>query len=143
LIVMSEINEDGASADDDTQVDEVEVKGQPGALRAEVPSAFEALAVRKKRHASNKGRITFGRERTCDIVVRTPGVSKSHACFLPGLPLRLQDLGSQNGTFVDGDRLMPEQPVEVRPGSMVTFGDLPCKLIMPDELYALLKTPRS
>jgi pSer/pThr/pTyr-binding forkhead associated (FHA) protein len=108
--------------------------------KPETPSAFETLPIRKKRHGADKDRITLGRERTCDIVVRTPGVSKLHACFLPGTPLRLLDVGSQNGTFVDGKRLAAEQPVAVTPGASLVFGDLATRLVTPTELYAMLKS---
>jgi hypothetical protein len=142
LVVLSELIYEEASGDDDTQVGEG-VGGKPVGVRAEVPPIFDALAIRKKRHGADKDHISLGRERTCDIVVRTPGVSKNHARFLPGQALRLEDLGSQNGTFVDGKRIAANQPIEVRPGAQLVFGDLTTRLISSEELYGLLKTPRS
>jgi hypothetical protein len=142
LIVMSELEPEEASGEDDTQVGDT-LRGTPGVARKEVPSQFESLAVRKKRHAADRTRISLGRDRTCDIVVRTPGVSKQHACFLFGPGLTVVDLGSQNGTFVDGIRLPPEQPTDVRAGQTIVFGDLVTRLVTPVELYALLKSTRS
>jgi len=144
LVVLSESVTDEASGEDDTQVGDlgkkaVRLPGDPG----EASRPFDALAVRKKRHAADKDRITLGRERTCDIVVRTRGVSKLHACFLPGPLLRVVDAGSQNGTFLDGKRLVAEQPVEVQPGAQLVFGDLATRLVTPAQLYAMLKTPGS
>jgi pSer/pThr/pTyr-binding forkhead associated (FHA) protein len=141
LVVLSELVKEEATGDEDTQVGEI--GGMPGKVRNEVPAQFDALAVRKKRRGAEADRITLGRERTCDIVVRTPGISKQHACFLPGQPLRVEDIGSQNGTFVDGKRIPANQPVEVQPGAQLVFGDLVTRLISPTELYALLKTTRS
>src|SRR5689334_3031419 len=74
LVVLSEIQPEEASGEDDTQVGDVAVAGTPGPAHSDVPKQFESLAVRKKRHAADKERITIGRERTCDIVVRTPGI---------------------------------------------------------------------
>ncbi len=142
LIVMSELEVEEASGDDDTQVGE-QIAGVPKGLRTSVPNKFEALAVRKKRHSEDKGHITVGRERTCDIVVRTPGISKHHAHFIPGETLQLVDLNSQNGTWVDGARIAPDRPVEIKPGTLVTFGDLVTQLVSPLELYRLLKSARS
>jgi hypothetical protein len=143
LLVISEVERgEEASGEDDTQVGE-EIGGRPGGRQSELPERFDALAIRKKRHALDKDRITLGRERTCDIVVRTPGVSKQHAHFVAGEALFLVDEGSQNGTFVDGKRLAANQPVALRTGMEVTFGDLTTRLIGPDELYALLKTRKS
>jgi hypothetical protein len=142
LLVLSELVIEEATGDEDTQVGET-VGGKPVKVRDEVPANFDALAVRKKRRGAEGERITLGREKTCDIVVRTPGVSKLHACFLPGQPLRVLDSGSQNGTFVDGKRIPADQPVEVQPGAQLVFGDLATRLISPTELYGLLKTPRS
>lgn len=140
LLVLTELEKvEEASGDDDTQVGE-EIGGRPAATHDELPDRFEALAVRKKRHGTERDRISLGRERTCDIVVRTPGISKMHACFLSGDPLRVVDEGSQNGTFLDGKRLEAQRPHEVRPGARLVFGDLTTKLIGPEELYALLKS---
>jgi pSer/pThr/pTyr-binding forkhead associated (FHA) protein len=141
LIVMSEMQPEEASGDDDTQVGEQ--SGRPAGVRSNVPATFEALPVRKKRHAENKSHITLGRERTCDIVVRTPGVSKLHAHFVTEPTLLVVDRGSQNGTFVDGKRLTADHPVEVKPGALLVFGDLTCRLVSPAELYGLLKSGKS
>jgi hypothetical protein len=139
LIVLSETEHDEASGDDDTHVGET-VTGPPAKGRQDPLATFETLAIRKKRHSVEKDRITLGRERTCDIVVRTPGVSKLHACFLPGTPLRLLDLGSQNGTFVDGKPLRGEEPLALKAGSSLVFGDLATRLATPAQLYAMLKS---
>jgi pSer/pThr/pTyr-binding forkhead associated (FHA) protein len=145
LVVMSQLEPDTATGDEDTQVGDDVVQGIPGTTPVEgtYPSAFETLSVRKKRHAQDRDRITLGREKTCDIVVRTPGVSRVHAHFLPGNPLTLIDPGSHNGTYVDGQRVATGQAVPLQPGQEIVFGDLVTRLIMPEELYGLLKSPRS
>ena len=66
--------------------------------------------------------VTLGRSRECDCVLADPSVSRRHAelrragsCWL------LRDLGSRNGTRVNGVRLLDE--AEVGPGDRVSFGD--------------------
>jgi pSer/pThr/pTyr-binding forkhead associated (FHA) protein len=50
-------------------------------------------------------------------------VSRSHAelRLLAGV-LEVADLGSTNGTFVNGDRLKPHEPRPLHPGDEVCFG---------------------
>jgi FHA domain len=66
--------------------------------------------------------ITLGRSRACDCVLDDPSVSRRHAELRRdgGLWL-LRDLGSRNGTRVNGARLLDE--AEVGPGDRVSFGD--------------------
>ncbi len=142
LVIMSELEVEEASGEDDTQVGDL-IRGTPKGVRPNVPEKFEAIAVRKKRHSEDRGHITLGRERTCDIVVRTPGVSKMHAHFIPGEVLQIVDLGSQNGTWIDGTRIAPDRPAEVKPGAQLMFGDLVTKLVSPLDLYGLLKSGKS
>jgi ABC-type multidrug transport system ATPase subunit len=64
-----------------------------------------------------------GSSPACDIVIDQPTVSGEH-CRL-GLHDRqyvLEDLGSTNGTFVNGLRLSPRTPVYVSPSDQVTLG---------------------
>ncbi len=38
----------------------------------------------------------------------------------------IEDVGTMNGTFVNGVRLSPGQPVEVKPGDSIVFGTIQC-----------------
>jgi two-component system, cell cycle response regulator len=50
--------------------------------------------------------LTLGRREGADILIRDDGVSRRHASILTeGTGARVRDLGSQNGTFVDGVRI--------------------------------------
>ena len=69
------------------------------------------------------GRHLVGRSAAADTRLTSPGVSGEHAlvtwadgCWV------LRDLGSTNGTFVDGRRLGPGERVELAQGSLLTFG---------------------
>jgi FHA domain-containing protein/uncharacterized protein DUF1707 len=68
------------------------------------------------------GTVTLGRSRDCDCVLAEPSVSRRHAELRrEGGRWLLHDLGSRNGTRVNGVRLLDE--AEVCPGDRVSFGD--------------------
>jgi pSer/pThr/pTyr-binding forkhead associated (FHA) protein len=53
------------------------------------------------------------------------GVSREHALLIRTTSqLLLSDLGSTNGTFVNGERLNPDEPQVLHSGDEVTFGSL-------------------
>lgn len=66
--------------------------------------------------------ITIGRDPMADITITDPEVSRQHV-RLTTTPTgyAIQDLGSTNGTFVDGKRLGGE-PVDLQVGQTITMG---------------------
>lgn len=68
-------------------------------------------------------RCLVGRSRDCDLVARDRDVSARHAMLeWNGVDWQLRDLGSRNGTWLDGERLAAgAQPVVPR-GAIVRFG---------------------
>lgn len=68
------------------------------------------------------GLFTIGRADTCEIVLASKGVSKEHAKLtVKGQNLLLSDLGSSNGTFVNGRRVRSQA---LKPGDKVGFFDI-------------------
>jgi hypothetical protein len=66
------------------------------------------------------GRIVIGRSAACELVLADDTVSRRHALLeLDRGAWRLTDLGSSNGTWVNGRRAAE---VEVRPGDELQFG---------------------
>ncbi|HEX3492998.1 MAG TPA: DUF1707 and FHA domain-containing protein [Streptosporangiaceae bacterium] len=66
-------------------------------------------------------RFTIGRELTCDMFIGDLTVSRWHADLIRGPGgWRLADLGSTNGTRLNGWRITG--PVHVHPGDLVSFG---------------------
>jgi ABC-type multidrug transport system ATPase subunit/ABC-type multidrug transport system permease subunit len=65
----------------------------------------------------------IGRGSDCDLVVPEAAVSTRH-CRLTqqGSGFVIEDLGSKNGTFVNGAKIAPGAPVPVVPGAKVTLG---------------------
>lgn len=70
----------------------------------------------------DKNEMFLGRDLSNDLVINDPEISRRHArLFLQGNGYILEDLGSTNGTFVNGQRLMG--PNILRPGDVITFGE--------------------
>lgn len=66
-----------------------------------------------------------GRAPTADITVKSRLVSGHHAVVHYGEGAwRVRDLGSRNGTFIDGERLPTGQERVLRTGQRLTFGDV-------------------
>src|SRR4051812_12863088 len=51
------------------------------------------------------GSVTLGRSEECDIPVIDSSVSRKHAVIHAGDPPTIEDLGSRNGTRIQGRRL--------------------------------------
>ena len=67
------------------------------------------------------GRLfTVGRSASCDLAIQDPTVSRHHAELeLAGAGVRVRDVGSTNGTYLDGTRIIDALATL---GSRVAFG---------------------
>jgi len=73
-------------------------------------------------HVDVLGPVVVGSSPSSDIVIDEPYVSATHARFtIQGPALVLEDLGSTNGTMVNGHVI--DQPVTLRDGDEVQVGD--------------------
>ena len=73
-------------------------------------------------HVDVLGPVVVGRSPSSDITIAEPFVSAAHARFtIQGPALVVEDLGSTNGTYVNGHLL--EVPVTLRDGDEVQVGD--------------------
>ena len=73
-------------------------------------------------YSLDKGELFIGRDQNNDIVINDPEVSRRHArLVLEGDVYKYEDLGSTNGTFIRGQRLVA--PVVLRPGEIITLGE--------------------
>jgi adenylate cyclase len=70
--------------------------------------------------------LTVGRASSSDIPLFDPTISRRHAeLSCEHTIVRLRDLGSSNGTFVNGERV---ESAELSAGDVVTFGKVPFRL---------------
>lgn len=70
----------------------------------------------------DKNEVFIGRDLANDISINDPEISRRHArIFLQGNNFILEDLGSTNGTMVNGQRLMG--PYMLRPGELIVLGE--------------------
>ncbi|MBK7894012.1 MAG: FHA domain-containing protein [Anaerolineaceae bacterium] len=66
--------------------------------------------------------LTAGRDPVSDIILNDPEVSRQHARFTQTeTGYQVQDLGSTNGTFVNGQRLESDS-VDLQPGFTISMG---------------------
>jgi hypothetical protein len=93
------------------------------ALLRDLGGAWERPRVPMLALPSETGReVVLGRSRDCDCVLADPTVSRRHAGLRrEGARWVLLDLGSRNGTRVNGVRVL--DAIEVGPGDRVSFGD--------------------
>jgi hypothetical protein len=77
-------------------------------------------------------RHLVGRAASCHLCIARPTVSGVHAEIIwDGGCWRVQDLGSRNGTFVDGRRLAAGEQAALSEGSILVFG-------VPEHRYSLV-----
>jgi len=85
------------------------------------------------------GELTIGRESHCDVVVPLGGISRVHCSIRSGeASVFLRDLGSTNGTHVNGQPVRAREDVPLRTGDLVAVGGAIFKLLdsaSPESLY--------
>jgi DNA-binding NtrC family response regulator len=69
------------------------------------------------------GMLRIGRAEHCEISVGDTQLSREHAQLVAGAELQIVDLGSFNGTRVDGRLLLPHEATPLTSGNVVTMGN--------------------
>ena len=111
-----------------TRLDEVDDKTRSEiAIDPRVGTHARLLAIWDGGYAScflpASGKIVLGRSLSADLRISSNSVSREHAVIRAGSPPTIEDLGSSNGTRVDGQRLLAGQSVPLTPGRVVEFGN--------------------
>ena len=70
------------------------------------------------------GELVIGRAPDVDVRVDHPSISRQHAIVRVGTTITIADLGSANGTRLRGRALVPNEPVEIRPGEVIDLGSV-------------------
>ncbi|HTB77177.1 MAG TPA: FHA domain-containing protein [Polyangiaceae bacterium] len=101
-----------------------------------------AVPVRKRgdSDALFMGRISIGRARNKDIVLRHPSISKFHAWFEVDASenLHVCDAGSTNLTHLNGKPLEARARTAVEPGDALRFGFIETVVCSPGTFWACL-----
>jgi DNA-binding response OmpR family regulator len=91
-----------------------------------------------REHALTDDVITIGRAVENDVVVTSRRVSREHARLRrEGWRVILEDLGSTNGTFLNGERVL--NPVELRDEDRIRIGDV--TFVFHDPAITIRETP--
>ncbi len=72
----------------------------------------------------------IGRSKSCDINIEDPRVSRNHGTLTRDGRgrWRYRDLGSKNGAFINGQRVLTNERVEIKPGDVISMGITECTL---------------
>ena len=87
-----------------------------------------------------RGKLVIGRASHCDLRIVSPSVSREHAVVHGGAQPTLEDLGSSNGTSVDGKKLVASHAVPLGLGRVIQLGDA-LLVLQPAMLQAAAEVP--
>lgn len=136
LVLPEQITLDG----DTVTVTQEEAGGAPASFDG--PQTL-VVPVARKLARSKEPRISFGRSSICDVVLAYTPVSKHHGYFEERLGVwQLVDVGSTNGTIVDGKKVPPGGAM-LRDGSVVQFGHVFARFFGPRAFQDFLRTKLS
>lgn len=63
-------------------------------------------------------------------------VSRRHCCLkVPSQEIVLVDLGSTNGTIVNGEKILPDTPTVIKPGDILQIGDGEYRLVSGKDFF--------
>ncbi|MGQ4424051.1 FHA domain-containing protein, partial [Streptomyces violaceoruber] len=99
---------------------------------AEVPAQLHVVAGPDAGgvHLLHGGQIRLGRSADADVALDDPDVSRMHCAVTVGPDARVSvaDLGSTNGTTLDGTRV-GDRPVRFPPGALLRIGESALRLV--------------
>jgi hypothetical protein len=100
-------------------------------LKARRPQTRPWVRAIRKLQTHFPSMITVGRTPNHDIVLKDTLVSKFHAWFhIDGKNIELTDVGSKNGTFVNGERIPPhDKGLRLQLGDRLRFGQVELTLL--------------
>jgi|GEM_PF-1880468 len=92
-----------------------------------LPGAENQKQVPKQRQ------LIIGRDSTCDVIIPRQAVSRFHVQILPIQgEFFLEDLGSTNGTILNGRRLRKRE--RLADGDLITFGDVTIEFSLAEQM---------
>lgn len=104
---------------------------QPERVARPVLPGQHALLVNGRSHPLENGVTVLGRGSDADVLIDDTGVSRHHAQVrVNSHTLTLEDLGSTNGTFVNGRRVHTQT---IQAGDEITIGRVTLQVIPPHQ----------
>jgi len=84
-----------------------------------------------------EGETVLGRSESCTVVLGVESVSRRHCSILvSGGEVRVLDLGSTNGTWLNGRRLQADEPARIEVGDRLEIGEVVYKLLREGDVEA-------
>lgn len=114
---------DGSAAGPRAPVDTLKLEPRQRAGRLLALAVHEASGHRRVPLPAT-GELVIGRGPEADLVIDVPSVSRRHARVLGGDVPALEDLGSTNGSWVNGAQLHPGRFMVLEEGAAVRLGDV-------------------
>ncbi len=100
------------------------------------------LKIGDNRFALRQGETTIGRSHYCSVVIDSTTASREHAAIrLMGERVEVADLGSRNGTAVNGQPI--KEATELHIGDVITIGSKEIRLLedsLPDDIANTVDT---
>ena len=87
--------------------------------------------------------VVVGRSPECELAIADPSVSGRHAVFLATESgMRLRDLGSRNGTFLDEVRLTEDENLTLPARAAIRLGTVSFRYLAGDEFWRFFDNMR-
>jgi len=84
-----------------------------------------------------EGETIVGRSGSCTVVLDVESISRRHCSLLvSGDEVRILDLGSTNGTWLNGRRLQAKEPTSIEVGDRLEVGEVVYKLLREGDVEA-------
>lgn len=116
-----------AVADADAATGRVPAVAEPDDWRVVIQHVRRVFLVFEDREVELEGdRFLLGRDVSCNLTVDSPRISRQHAAFnVRPEGVELEDLGSSNGTWFNGERITRRALLD---GDELYFGDVPARV---------------
>jgi hypothetical protein len=102
---------------------------------------MQAVPVKKTNRNAYKTKITVGRAKNNDIVIRARKVSKIHGTFVPQDRGRFEfmDMGSSNSSIINGTHCKAKKPILVESGDRIAMWRYIFEFMEPEDMVSLLR----
>jgi hypothetical protein len=139
LVVSDEVDWEGATAVTAPGA-KAPLAGRPPSSPGRAAPATYVVPIQPRNPKVKMPRLAFGRSSICDVVLPFSAVSKHHGYFehTPTGWVAI-DVGSTNGTVVDGKVASQTHPLPMHDGAMLQLGKVSARFLTAAGFVAVLK----